>query len=174
VTPGPKIAEAGGVVLSPRPGGVDAAFVGAKPFAGEAVLATVSFTTLAAGDPEIKVEAVDARDATNRKLVLPVEVHAPPAVLPRATALAPAFPNPFNRGTTIAFDLASAAHVELAIYSVDGRRVRSLVDDVRAPGQYSLLWDGRDADGHTVAAGLYYVRFVAGQNRFTHPVVYLR
>ena len=174
VTPGPKLAEAGGVVLSPRPGVVDAAFLGAKPFAGNGVLATVSFTTLAAGDPEIRVEAVDARDATNRKLLLPVEVHAPPVIIPRVTMLGLASPNPFSRSAAIAFDLAQGGRVQLDIYSVDGRRVRALADGMRDAGQYSLVWDGRDADGHNVAAGLYYVRFVAGSSRFTRTVVVLR
>ena len=174
VTPGAKLAEAGGLVLSPRPGVVDAAFMGPQPFAGEGVLATVSFTTLATGDPGIKVEAVDARDATNRKLVLPVEVHAPSLIVPRVTMLGLASPNPFSRSAAIAFDLARAGRVQLDVYSVDGRRVRGLVDGLRDAGQYSVAWDGRDRDGHPVAAGLYYVRFVSGPSRFTRPVVVLR
>jgi hypothetical protein len=153
---------------------VDAVFMGAQPFTGEGVLATVNFTTLATGDPGIKVEAVDARDATNRKLVLPVEVHAPSLIVPRTTMLGLASPNPFSRSAAIAFDLARAGRVQLDIYSVDGRRVRGLVDGMRDAGQYTLVWDGRDGDGHQVAAGLYYVRFISGPSRFTRPVVVLR
>ena len=174
VTPGQKISEAGGMVLSPRPGVVDVAFVGGRPFAGEGVIATVNFVTLAAGDPAIKVEAVDARDATNGKLVLPVEVHTPASIVPRATALGLASPNPFNRSASIGFDLAQRGRVQLDVYSVDGRRVLSLVDGTREAGQYSVVWDGRDGDGHHVAAGLYYVRFAAGPSRFTRTVVVLR
>jgi hypothetical protein len=174
VTPGQKIAEAGGLVLSPRPGVVDVAFLGAKPFTGEGVLATVTFVALATGDPGIKVETVDARDATNRKLVLPVEVHAPATIVPRVTTLGLAGPNPFSRSASIAFDLAQRGRVQLDVYSVDGRRVLALVDGIREAGQYSVAWDGRDGDGHHVAAGLYYIRFVAGPNRFTRSIVVLR
>jgi hypothetical protein len=174
VTPGREIAEAGGMVLSPRPGVVDVVFVGAKSFAGEGVLATVNFVTLAAGDPGIKVEAVDARDGTNAKIVLPVEVHTPATIVPRTTALGLASPNPFSQSAAIAFDLAQRGRVQLDVYSVDGRRVLALVDGMREPGQYSVVWDGRDAGGHRVAAGLYYVRFIAGPSRFTRQVVLLR
>jgi hypothetical protein len=174
VTPGPGIAEAGGLVLSPRPGTVDVAFVGLRPFSGTGVLATVSFTTLAVGDPEIRVETVDARDAENGKLVLPVEVNAPPVIVPRATRLGLPTPNPFSRSAAIAFDLAQAGRVELEIYSVDGRRVRTLAGGPREPGAYNVVWDGRDEDGRSVPAGLYYVRFAAGSSRFTRQVVVLR
>jgi len=174
LTPGARLAEAGAVVLSPRPGTVDAAFAGPKPFVGEGVLATLAFTTLAPGDPGIKVDVVDARDAGNRKLVLPVEVHAPSVIVPRETMLGLASPNPFNRSAAIAFDLAQAARVQLEIFSVDGRRVRTLVDGPRDAGQYSVTWDARGADGQRVAAGLYYIRFVAGSSRFTRRVVVLR
>src|SRR5262249_52335685 len=113
IVPGEKVIAAGGVVLSPRPGVVDLAFAGAPPFSGEAQPAVVRCTALAAGDPGIKVTSVDGRDAANRKLTLPVEFHAPPLVVPRATFLALAAPNPFTRSTTMAFDLSQRGHVQL-------------------------------------------------------------
>jgi hypothetical protein len=166
--------RAGGVVLSPGAGAIDAAILGTRRFAGEGVLATVRFVTLAPGDPGIGIAAVEARDAKNRKLTLPVEVHAPPPVLPRVTTLAFAAPNPFREATTFAFDLAEAARVELTLYSVDGRRIRTLVEGAREPGQYRAPWDGRDSHGRAVGPGVYYARFVAGSKRFTRTVVFLR
>jgi flagellar hook assembly protein FlgD len=89
------------------------------------------------------------------------------------TALAPAAPNPFRRATTFAIDLAQPAHVELALYAVDGRRVRTLVDDQREAGRYDVAWDGRDSRGDLTAPGVYYARFVSGSTRFTRRIVLL-
>jgi len=62
----------------------------------------------------------------------------------------------------------------MAIFSVDGRLVRTLMDGVREAGQYRPEWDGRDAHGSHAAPGVYYVRFVAGSQRFTRQVVLLQ
>jgi hypothetical protein len=174
MAPGAAIVGAGGVVLSPRPGVVDAAFIGTRGFQGEGVLATMSFVTLAAGDPGIRVVTVDGRDAANRKLAVPVVFHPPAPITPSATAFGPAAPNPFQRSTTLAFDLARGGRAELVLYSVDGRRVRTLVDDVREPGHYDIVWDGRDDGGAAVGPGVYYARFVAGARTFTRTLVLLR
>lgn len=64
-------------------------------------------------------------------------------------------PNPFNPTTTIAFDVPSPAAVELKIFSVSGRAIRSLVDEELAAGSYSRDWDGRDAMGRLVSGGVY-------------------
>jgi putative Ig domain-containing protein/flagellar hook capping protein FlgD len=166
--------EAAGVVLSPRPGVVDAAILATRGFRGEGVVATVDFVAIGAGDPAIRVVSVDARDAANRKLGLPADLHAPSMVAPNATSLALAAPNPFRESTTLAFDLAAPARVELVLYSVDGRRVRTVIDEIREPGHYAVPWDGRDDGGRGVAPGVYYVRFVAGSMRFTRAVVLVR
>jgi len=173
MTPGAKITQAGGLVLAPRPGVIDVAFMRTQ-FTGEAVIATVRLAMLAAGDPGIRVERVDARNGLNHKLLLPIDFHAPSRIMPRTTALALAAPNPFRGSTTIGFDLAEKAHAQIAIYSVDGRRVRSLLDEVREAGTYVIAWDGRGDDGRTVAPGVYYTRLVTGTRAITRTVVYLR
>ena len=163
-----------GLVLSPRPGVVDASFLGAQGESAEGVAATVEFVAVAPGEPRIRVVKVDARDHANHPITVPAELHSPSVVVPNVTAFAPAGPNPFRGSTTFALDLAQAARVGLELFSVDGRRVRSLVDKVYEPGRYTLAWDGHDDGGRAVAPGVYYVRFVAGAKRFTHSVVLLR
>jgi flagellar hook assembly protein FlgD len=120
------------------------------------------------------VVKVDARDHANHRITVPAELHAPTVVVPNVTAFAPAGPNPFRGSTTFALDLAQAARIGLELFSVDGRRVRTLLDRIYEPGRYTLTWDGHDDGGHAVAPGVYYVRFVAGAKRFTHSVVLLR
>ena len=67
-------------------------------------------------------------------------------------------PNPFNPLTTIRFDLARAGRTELAVYDLQGRRVRVLVSDVLPAGRHEVAWDGLDSQGRTVSSGLYFAR----------------
>jgi hypothetical protein len=77
-------------------------------------------------------------------------------------ALHPARPNPFRGATELAFELPAAAAVRLAIYGVDGRLVRALVEGQAGPGPMTVSWDGRDEAGHAVGSGLYFARLEAG------------
>ncbi len=162
-----------GVAFSARLGTVDAAVLGAAGMSGEGVLATVSFKVLAAGDPKIRIEVLDGRDGANQK-VTPVKSERLVARVPTVTQLALAQPNPFRGEAVLSFSLAQRGEVELALYSVDGRRVRTLVSGLREPGEYRPRWDGRDDHGSHAAAGVYYVQLVAGKRHFTRKLVYLR
>ena len=75
-----------------------------------------------------------------------------------ATALGAARPNPFNPSTTIAFRLGAADHATLAVYTVGGRLVRTLLDEGLAAGEHAARWDGRDDQGRDVASGTYLYR----------------
>jgi endonuclease I len=80
----------------------------------------------------------------------------------RAT-LHPNSPNPFGTRTSISFDLVRRGPVSLRIYDVTGRQVRVLADGgVLDAGRHALDWDGRDAGGNTLQAGLYFCRLEAG------------
>jgi flagellar hook assembly protein FlgD len=48
--------------------------------------------------------------------------------------------------------------VQVAVYDVAGRKVRTLADRVFSPGEHTLTWDGTDDDGRGVARGVYFVR----------------
>ena len=93
---------------------------------------------------------------------------------PAASFLAQNFPNPFNPTTRIAFGLAAPANVSLRIYDTAGRLVRVLVEGARPAGNYSELWDGRDARGAAVASGIYFYRLQAGAFTETRKMALLR
>jgi hypothetical protein len=164
----------GGIALSPRAGTVDAAALRSGGMSGEGLLATVTFRVLAAGDPQIRIAAADGRDARNQKLVVSRLEQPLASSVPSETRLQPAAPNPFQTTATLAYSLARAGQVELAVYSVDGRRIRTVVNEFREPGEYRPVWDGRDDRGNRASAGVYYVRLEAAGRRFTHTLVYLR
>ncbi len=109
-----------------------------------------------------------------RLLVVPgsTGVDAPALVVPPRTALAQNQPNPFNPTTEIAFSVGRAGRVELAIYDVEGARVRSLVSEVREPGHYAARWDGVDDRGVPVASGIYFYRLdTAGAHQMRKMVL---
>lgn len=76
-----------------------------------------------------------------------------------AFALKPASPNPFTGSTSIAYTVPTGGgHVEVTIYDVSGRAVRSLVGQQLPAGGGVAVWDGLDTRGEKVASGVYFAR----------------
>ncbi|HET6349031.1 MAG TPA: FlgD immunoglobulin-like domain containing protein [Candidatus Krumholzibacteria bacterium] len=93
---------------------------------------------------------------------------------PGATQLGQNHPNPFNPATTIEYQLASAQRVNITIYDAMGRLVRTLVDESKPAGWYSVEWNGRDQFGNPVASGVYMSRMKAGTVAQTRKLVLLK
>ncbi|MEZ5357535.1 MAG: FlgD immunoglobulin-like domain containing protein [Candidatus Zixiibacteriota bacterium] len=93
--------------------------------------------------------------------------------LPTAYDLAQNYPNPFNPQTTIKLALPSASDYSLEIYNIAGQRVRTFSGSAPA-GTLSIVWDGKDASGSTVASGVYFYKVVAGQYSDTKRMVMLK
>ena len=98
--------------------------------------------------------------------------------LPLTFAAHRPIPNPFTQRSTIRFDLPAAPGgkwpVEVALYNVAGRRVRTVVSESLAPGRYSYDWDGRDDGGVRLAAGVYFLQVSAGPHSARDRIVFLR
>ena len=84
-------------------------------------------------------------------------IHPPAAKLPAYSFQV--WPNPFNTTTHLRFHLSQAVSVRVAIYNIQGQRVRTLVDAPLHAGTHQMQWDGRDERGHSLATGLYLARF---------------
>ena len=86
----------------------------------------------------------------------PTAVLTPAAARPVQHRLGDSYPNPFNPAVVIPLDLATdQRQVRLALYDVLGRRVRQVWDGSLEAGPHRFVWDGRDAAGKAVAAGVY-------------------
>ena len=81
--------------------------------------------------------------------------------LPVATVLGRAHPNPFNPSTTIEFALAQDGPTRLEVFDLNGRLVRTLVNESLAAGNHGVTWNGNDRAGRTVASGAYFYRLTA-------------
>lgn len=73
------------------------------------------------------------------------------------------YPNPFNPSTNIEFRISEHGFVELDIFDLAGKRVRTLVDEIKGPGRYVVNWDGRDNGGRSSASGVYFYRLEVGE-----------
>ena len=93
---------------------------------------------------------------------------------PRQFELMSNFPNPFNAGTMITYDLTAAGHVSLSIFNSLGRRVRILDEGTKTPGLQTLYWDGRDEHGRNVSSGVYFYRLYAGGVTDTRRMLLLK
>ncbi len=76
--------------------------------------------------------------------------------------LAQNHPNPFNPATTIKFNVAREGHVDLAVYDLSGRRIKTLVSESCGKGEHSISWDGTDNSGTRVPSGMFFYRYVSG------------
>lgn len=94
--------------------------------------------------------------------------------VPAAALPVRAYPNPFNAAVTIRISLDTGGPIELAIFDVAGRRVRTLIDGPVGPGALSLHWDGRDSGGRGVPSGVYLARLMAGPDVSTAKLVLIR
>ena len=75
--------------------------------------------------------------------------------LPPGFVLEPNHPNPFNASTEIRYSLPGEHRVELSVYDVLGRKVRTLADATQYAGWHVARWDGLDESGQAAASGLY-------------------
>ncbi len=98
--------------------------------------------------------------------------------LPTTFELFQNYPNPFNPVTEIRYQLPVAARLQLTVYNILGQKVRTLIEESRPAGVYSLPWDGRDDSGEPAGSGIYLLKMEAsgGGARFvqTRKMVLLK
>lgn len=83
--------------------------------------------------------------------------------LPAETMLKPPFPNPFNPKTQIKYQLSESGPVNIAVYDVLGKKVRTLISQNQSAGSYHVYWHGENAAGQKVATGIYVIVLKANE-----------
>jgi hypothetical protein len=95
-------------------------------------------------------------------------------VLPGAVVLRQNYPNPFNPSTTIAFSISERSNVELSIYDLRGRRIRTLIRGEISPGDHTVVWDGTDERGGRIGSGSYFYRITTNGVVVTRRMVVVK
>jgi len=94
--------------------------------------------------------------------------------IPENYSLSQNYPNPFNPETHIQFAIPKAEQVRITVYDLQGKLVRTMVNERKAAGTYSVVWNGRDENGVKVTSGVYFYRIDAGEFSMTKKMVLMK
>jgi len=84
------------------------------------------------------------------------------------------YPNPFNPITTLRYDLPENGYVNITIYDMLGRQVKTLINQTQYAGYRSVIWDATNDYGKPVSAGIYLYQIQAGEYMQTKKMVLLK
>ena len=132
---------------------------------------SASVVVLANDEPATPVAVAD----TLVRVIAQATLGAPPLGEPSSKhVLRTLAPNPASGPVRIVCTSPRAGEAELAVFRVDGRRVRTVSRGPWIAGPHELVWDGRDDAGREVAPGVYLVRVTVPGARETRRIVRLR
>ena len=94
--------------------------------------------------------------------------------VPIKYALSQNYPNPFNPITSLQYDLPNNGLVNITIYDMMGRTVKTLVNSSQTAGYHSLRWDTTNNQGEPVSAGVYLYKIQAGDFSQTKKMILLK
>ena len=107
-------------------------------------------------------------------IVVQVVSTEPEHFIPEEFSLRQNYPNPFNPVTTLRYDLPEQTHVNITVYDMLGRKVRTILNQQQDPGYKSLIWDATNDYGKPVSAGMYLYQIQAGEYISTKKMVLLK
>ncbi|MHB2149615.1 GxGYxYP domain-containing protein [Calditrichota bacterium LG25] len=103
----------------------------------------------------------------------PVNIEANVSI-PQDFALGQNYPNPFNPVTHIRFALPQVGRVVLNVYNIFGEKVKTLMNEVKTPGEYQVIWDGRNELNQNVASGIYFYQLIFDNKKLVKKMILIR
>ncbi|MGE5805069.1 MAG: FlgD immunoglobulin-like domain containing protein, partial [Ignavibacteria bacterium] len=97
-----------------------------------------------------------------------------PLSISRSYSLLQNYPNPFNPYTDINFSLPVSSFIKLTINDITGQQIKSLINEEKRSGNYSVKWDGKDDSGRLVSSGVYFYRIQANDFIMVKKMILLR
>ncbi|MCH8124899.1 T9SS type A sorting domain-containing protein [candidate division KSB1 bacterium] len=94
--------------------------------------------------------------------------------IPSTFALRQNYPNPFNPETTIEYDLPRSTQVEISIYNLAGKKIKTLIDHHQDAGNYRIIWDGRNDSNNLVASGVYLYKITTSEFQKVKKCLFLK
>jgi len=95
-------------------------------------------------------------------------------VMPEKFTIHQNYPNPFNPVTTLRYDLPENGNVNITIYDMLGRQVKTLINQNQDAGYRSVVWNATNNYGEPVSAGIYLYQIQAGEYMQTKKMVLLK
>ena len=81
------------------------------------------------------------------------------------------YPNPLNSFTHISYQLRKPGKVVVGIYDATGQPIRRFIRQHNTPGEYSIIWDGKDKNNQKVAAGIYFYQVNLDNETYTKKML---
>ena len=94
--------------------------------------------------------------------------------LPQSFTLEQNYPNPFNPSTTILYNLSSDELISFEIFNLNGKKVRTLVNEYQNSGPKKVIWNGDNNHGKQVPAGMYLYSLIAGDVKQTKKMLLVK
>lgn len=85
-----------------------------------------------------------------------------------------AYPNPFRDYVSINYYLPKKADVSIEIYNLKGQRVKILDKGLKAKGNYSITWNGKDEEGNLIANGVYFAAIMSQCSHVIKKLIFIR
>ncbi len=125
---------------------------------------------------------IESNDSNNPTAIVPCTLTVSPIVgideiaenIPTSFALDQNYPNPFNPRTEISFALPEKSDVNLTVYDLLGRQVKTLISNRLDAGYHTIAWRGDDNSGKPVSSGIYFYRIEAGDFSMNRKMIMLK
>jgi len=111
---------------------------------------------------------------TNHELGIPTSIEWRNDLNPASYSLSQNYPNPFNPSTEIVFQIAEPSMISLRIFDILGREVKTLLNEEKQNGRYSIRWNGDNNFNEPVSSGIYFYKLDAGSFTSTKKMMLLR
>jgi hypothetical protein len=94
--------------------------------------------------------------------------------IPQSKLIVSCYPNPFSETNSILIKASEPGSCKLSIYNLRGQLIRSQSSYIKAAGDHTFQWDGRDETGRQISGGIYIAVVEAGRYKASSKVLYLR
>ncbi len=115
-------------------------------------------------DGQVKINSNNSKDMTTVELTQ----------IPTEFSLEQNYPNPFNPSTTIAYNVGKESNVNIQIFNILGKKVRTLVNDKKIAGNYNVKFNGLNDNGKILPTGTYIYRISAGSYNETKMMAFIK
>lgn len=93
---------------------------------------------------------------------------------PASYSLSHNFPNPFNSTTSFKYQIPKTTRVLIEVFNILGKKVKTLIDERKDAGFYTVYWDGVDDNGENVVSGIYFYIISADKFHATQKMIVVR
>ena len=169
--PTSTIIETNGVLSSSVIGSEYQWYMDNSPIAGAN---DVTFTPNESGYYFVEVFFVNGCPTTSESYTFEFLTTSKSKLIPDQFFLHQNYPNPFNPMTSISYDLEQDVFVNLSIFDMNGKIIKTLVNEFQNAGNHSLTWDGVNFVGEVLSAGLYLCVLQVGNTKQTKKMSFIK